>query len=88
MKILKFLWEKWLAVARPVGNFQGQVILSFFYLVLLAPLALFLKIFADPLRLRSLRQNSGQAGQAAIRRTNFDKWEHPKQSLEGARKQY
>ena len=80
MKFARTLWHKWLLVARPIGNFQGQVILSFFYLVILAPLALFLKAFADPLRLRS--------GQALRRRSSFEKWEHAKQDLESARRQY
>jgi len=77
MRFLKFLWQKWLIVARPIGNFQAQLILSLFYFIILAPVAIFLKFFADPLNLKPKQRSS-----------NFEKWEHPKEDLEQARKQY
>jgi len=70
------IWKKWLSVAQIIGNFQAQVILSVFYLIILNPVGLFFRFFADPLNTRSNR------------RTNFSKWEHSKDSLEKARKQY
>ena len=70
------LWKKWLVIARVIGNFQAQVILSLFYLVLFLPLGVVFRFFADPLRMRKV---SG---------SNFQKWEHSKESLEQARKQY
>ncbi|MBI2326937.1 hypothetical protein HYU92_01315 [Candidatus Curtissbacteria bacterium] len=76
MVFLKQLWRKWLVIAHAIGNFQAQVILSIFYFILFLPLGLVLRFFVDPLRMKK------------IRRTNFQKWEHPKETLEGARKQY
>ena len=52
------------------------MILSLFYLVLFLPLGVVFRFFADPLRMRKV---SG---------SNFQKWEHSKESLEQARKQY
>lgn len=84
MNFLKAIWAKWLPIARVIGNFQAQVILTLFYLVVLFPVGVVYRLFADPLRLRS-----GQALRLRTRvRSNFQKWEHEKQSLEEARKQY
>ena len=70
------LWKRWLVVGRLIGNFQAQVIFAIFYFVFLLPLGIFFRFFADPLKLRK------------VNRTNFEKWEHPKETLEQARKQY
>jgi len=77
MNFLKWLWRKWLPVAQAIGNFQAQVILTFFYVVVIAPLGIVYRLFADPLNLRN--RNT---------RSNFGKWQHPKQNLEETRKQY
>ena len=84
---LKLVWKKWLAIAHVIGNFQSQVILSLFYLIIILPLGVAFRLFADPLRLRS--------GQALISfskkkklTSNFLKWEHPKENIEQARKQF
>lgn len=77
MPILLWLWRKWLPVAQSIGNFQAQVILSIFYIVLIAPLGILYRLFADPLNLKIKNK-----------RSNFEKWEHPKGTLDTARKQY
>jgi len=80
MKFLKWLWPKWLQLAKIIGNFNGQVILTIFYLTIIAPLGLIYRLFADPLEIKSrfiLKQKS-----------SFRRWEHPKDNLENARKQY
>jgi len=76
MKLAKLFWRKWLVFARAIGNFQGQVILTLFYLLLLLPIGILFRIFADPL---NLRKNV---------KTNFEEWQHPKENLDQARKQY
>ena len=76
MEPVKLFWRKWLVVARAIGNFQGQVILTIFYLVLLLPVGILFRIFADPLKLHKKL------------RTNFEDWQHPKEDLDQARKQY
>lgn len=78
MNLLQSVWKKWLAVAKVIGHFQSQIILTFFYLVILLPLGFAFRIFADPLHL--------QVKKGA--RTNFVPWNHPKETLDEARKQY
>jgi len=73
---LTWLWRKWLSVARVIGNFQGQVILTLFYLILLLPVGIAFRVFADPLNLHKKLK------------TNFENWQHLKENLEQARKQY
>ena len=76
MNFLKSLWRKWLRFAQVIGNFQAQVILIVFYVAILSPVGIILRFLADPLRLPFPKG------------TNFVDWEHPKESLEEARKQY
>jgi len=80
MNLVKILWKKWLALAKPIGNFNAQVILTVFYLILILPLGIAYRLFSDPLNMK-LEKISKQ-------KTSFAKWEHPKQNLEEARKQY
>ena len=47
---LRRLWEWWKRFAEAVGNFQARLLLTALYFVLLAPLALPLRAFGDPLR--------------------------------------
>jgi len=75
MKLIKFLWNKWLSVARPIGNFQSQVILSVFYLIILIPLGILFKLFLNPFTLKS-------------KNSSFSKWIYPKQDLSGAKKPF
>lgn len=74
--LLKKIWRRWLPIAKAIGNFQSQLILSLFYLVIFMPLGIFFRIFADPY---AAKKRS---------RSNFIKWEHPKENLEEARRQY
>ena len=76
MYILRWIWRKWLPIAHAIGNFQAQVILSAFYIILILPLGIAYKLFSDPFRLRKKI------------RSNFESWEHPKDTLETSRKQY
>jgi hypothetical protein len=50
--MLKVLWEKWKIVAHKIGDFQARLILGIFYFVLLAPFALAIKFFTDPLHIK------------------------------------
>lgn len=80
MKVLKAVWKKWLPIAQAIGNFNAQVILTIFYLVIILPLGIIFRLFADPLNIRRDRLSR--------QKSNFRKWEHPNQNLEEARKQY
>ena len=51
--VLRRLWNGWLVVARKIGHVQSQVILTLVYFVVIAPFALAVRLFTDPLGLRS-----------------------------------
>jgi len=48
----KRLWEGWKKIARKIGDFNARVILTVFYIILLCPFALMLKLFTDPLEIK------------------------------------
>lgn len=80
MKFVKSLWLKWLSIAKIIGNFNAQVILTIFYLTVIAPLGIIYRLFADPLEIKSKL--------IFKQKTSFRNWEHPKDNLENARRQY
>ena len=45
-------WEAWKRFARRLADFQGRVLLTVLYLVLVVPVGLILRLVADPLRRR------------------------------------
>ena len=66
--MLKNLWRGWLVVARKIGRFQSQLILTLFYFIVMMPFALAVRLFSDPLGLRetpSWRRLSRGRGSAA-----------------------
>lgn len=46
------VWKRWKGFTRRVGNFQARALLFLFYFILVFPIAMVIKIFADPLRLK------------------------------------
>lgn len=50
--MLKVLWRGWLFVARKIGYVQSMLVMSVMYFVAIAPFALGIRLFSDPLRLR------------------------------------
>ena len=50
--MFKTLWRGWLVVSRKIGYFQSQLLLALIYFVVIAPFALAVRLFSDPLRLR------------------------------------
>jgi hypothetical protein len=46
--MLKKIWEGWKKIAKKIGEFNARVILTIFYFVLLAPLALVVRR-SDPM---------------------------------------
>lgn len=57
-KWINRLWHGWTAFARRMGNFQGRVLLAFFYFVFVTPFALPLRLFGDPLHIKSRKISS------------------------------
>jgi hypothetical protein len=49
---LRALWEAWKLVAHAIGAFQARVIFSGLYAVVIGPVAVVLRLVADPLRHR------------------------------------
>ena len=76
MKLVKILWGKWLGIARPIGNFQGQLLLSIFYIFIFWPVGILYRILADPFKIRGKN------------RSTFSNWEYEEKGIEGAKKQY
>ena len=53
MQILRVLWARWKAFGHMLATFQSRVLLFIFYFIVLAPFALLMRAFSDPLRLRA-----------------------------------
>ena len=45
--------ERWMALLRTIGNVQAWILLSVFYVVVIAPIGFIFRFRADPLRLRA-----------------------------------
>jgi hypothetical protein len=44
------LWEGWKRIAHRIGNVQVRVMLTLFYVVIVAPFALAVRALSDPMR--------------------------------------
>jgi hypothetical protein len=53
LPVLKLIWAGWKTVAHKIGNFQSRALLFVFYYLVLGPFSLAMRVFSDPLRLRS-----------------------------------
>jgi hypothetical protein len=51
--MLKNAWRTWKRIARVIGNFQARVVLTIFYAVLVFPFGIAVRLFGDPLRIKS-----------------------------------
>lgn len=54
----KRLWQDWTRFAVRLGNFQGRVLLAFFYFGIVTPFGLLVRLFADPLHLKTAKKSS------------------------------
>jgi hypothetical protein len=52
---LRRFWEGWKALAAAMGNYQGRLVLSFFYFVIVSPWGLLTRLFSDPLQLKRVQ---------------------------------
>jgi len=46
------LWTGWKRIAHKLGDIQARVLLTVFYFLVVAPFALAIRVFADPLSLK------------------------------------
>lgn len=77
MKWFRNLWVQWKRIAKVIGNFQARIIFTIFYFVILWIAGIVVRISSDPLNTK-----------AGLRKTNWNTWDHPIQTLEEAGKQY
>jgi hypothetical protein len=50
--MLRRLWERWKVVARKIGDVQSRLLLCLFYVIILAPFGITVRMLPDPLQLR------------------------------------
>lgn len=50
--IFKRLWSRWTAFSRKMGSFQSRVLLSFFFFIVISPLAFLIAVLGDPLKIK------------------------------------
>jgi hypothetical protein len=55
---LRRLWAAWKRFARSLADFQGRVLLTLLYGVLIVPIGLVLRLVSDPLRRRRPRTSN------------------------------
>lgn len=51
-RFLRLAWQGWKRIAEKIGHFQARLLFGLLYLVVVAPFALGLKLFSDPLQLK------------------------------------
>jgi hypothetical protein len=51
--LIRRSWKWWKRVARRIGDFNARVILTLFYFIFLAPFALAVRLFTDPLAIKN-----------------------------------
>jgi len=49
---LRRIWQGWTRLARKIGNFQARILLTIFYAIMVLPFGAFVRLFADPLRIK------------------------------------
>jgi hypothetical protein len=47
------VWEGWKRIARKIGDFQARAMMTLFYFVILAPVAIILRWRSDPLAIKA-----------------------------------
>jgi hypothetical protein len=58
-KFLSWLWQRWKAFASELGDFQGRILLAWFYFVIVTPFGLLVRLLSDPLKLRIEQKTTG-----------------------------
>ena len=53
MSYLKLIWKKWRAFGKVMGDFVARVFMTVFYFTLAIPFGIGVRLFKDPLRLKS-----------------------------------
>jgi hypothetical protein len=53
MALLKQLWKKWRAFGQVMGDFVARIIMTVFYFTVAIPFGIGVRVFKDPLHLKS-----------------------------------
>ena len=56
--MLRKFWKNWKSYARAIGRFESRILLFLFYFVILTPFGLAIRMFSDPLHIRTLQRSS------------------------------
>lgn len=67
--MLRQLWNRWLVLARKIGNFQSRILLTLFYFFVVTPFGLLVRGLSDPLH---LRRKAGSTSSRWISRQTHD----------------
>ena len=50
--VFRRLWQSWKRIAYKIGDAQARILLTIFYFLIVAPFALAIRLFTDPLSLK------------------------------------
>ncbi len=75
--MIKKIWKIWLTLGIKIGNFNSQVLMTIFYLIILFPVGIVIRTISDQLNLKKSTEKSG-----------FNKWKYETENLQEARRQY
>jgi hypothetical protein len=78
-KIVGRLWNSWKSFSKRTGSFQSRIFLSFFFFIIVSPIALVVKTFSDPLRIKPRDIKPGSSHWLLSKETNVNKEEYMRQ---------
>lgn len=53
VSLARKLWARWKRIARKIGDFQARALMTFFYFLILGPVAMVIRWRSDPLAIKS-----------------------------------
>ena len=62
--LLRRIWHAWKRFSRRLGNYQGRLFLTLFYFLVITPFGALVRLFSDPLQIRSNTAPSFWVGRA------------------------
>ena len=74
--MLKRVWQKWMRIALVIGNFNSRVILTIIYATCILPFGIVVRLFGDPLCIKSKKTST------------WSNIENPTRSLEDGKRQF
>jgi len=57
MSVLKKLWDRWMVIARVIGDWIARFLLTIFYFSIMLPFSLGMTLFGDPLKIKTKPQD-------------------------------